>query len=543
MGAPTALAVRTDRAEYSRLEPDRAVVTFTVTPTGSSISGETATVELLKARFNRDVVVDTATVTFGTDGVAVTGSFDLSTIWDTHQVPLVRRGMYFARATADNNALATGDSPDFRATLITTDRFRADYLHGADLTAFDVLGVRSQPTQLTGVEIREVSRGHAETWMPIRYETAVGDLVLAGTSDVGSTTTIIAWTGGGLTPSAHIGQWLIAGLEYRQVTANGTATVTVSPGFTTAPASTDPLSLRLDRGFATLSWCGGRKEKIVAGQNPYVLRKGAPANRPDPNFIEVWVTAADLPSEDVSEEVLVTKRPMNDTLIQEWIDRSISWVEDEELATFIEPTRIISDLPAGAVAPWVNADWDKIGCNVTYYIPEGAAFIYIKFPYYPILFFHELYGSLAQDRVLEIPDEWIVIGPGGNVQLVPVSLEAIGRFVGVLLFQGAAGHRPTPGFFRYDMVAGTRDTPRVLLDLVARQTAITALTVAGQAFRSGYSSQSISRDGVSESVSFTASAMFGIYSASIEEHRKWTENALRRLRGAYRGPNLLVLDG
>ena len=51
--------------------------------------------------------------------------------------------------------------------------------------------------------------------------------------------------------------------------------------------------------------------------------------------------------------------------------------------------------------------------------------------------------------------------------------------------------------------------------------AIELLISAGTAYRSGYSSENISRDGVSESQTYTASATYGIYSAHIDEYKEW----------------------
>jgi len=67
--------------------------------------------------------------------------------------------------------------------------------------------------------------------------------LIADTVDVGATTTVIPLVSGGLTASAHIGRWLlISGLK-RRITANTTTTVTVSPGFPSAPASTTAVDI------------------------------------------------------------------------------------------------------------------------------------------------------------------------------------------------------------------------------------------------------------------------------------------------------------
>jgi hypothetical protein len=65
--------------------------------------------------------------------------------------------------------------------------------------------------------------------------------------------------------------------------------------------------------------------------------------------------------------------------------------------------------------------------------------------------------------------------------------------------------------------------------------------VAGQAFRGGFASQSLSRDGVSESVSYTASAIYGIYSATIEDYTKFINREIKQIKGRYRGVNLIVM--
>ena len=86
-----------------------------------------------------------------------------------------------------------------------------------------------------------------------------------------------------------------------------------------------------------------------------------------------------------------------------------------------------------------------------------------------------------------------------------------------------------------------RECPGDVIELIGRHAAIPILAAAGAAFRGGYSSQSISRDGVSESVSYTSSAIYGIYSASIEDYRNWIRENLPALRNRYRGPQPIIM--
>jgi len=56
-----------------------------------------------------------------------------------------------------------------------------------------------------------------------------------------ATTTVITLTTGALTPSAHVGRWLQISNIKRRIVANDASTVTVSPGFPSAPAGTTPV--------------------------------------------------------------------------------------------------------------------------------------------------------------------------------------------------------------------------------------------------------------------------------------------------------------
>jgi hypothetical protein len=76
---------------------------------------------------------------------------------------------------------------------------------------------------------------------------------------------------------------------------------------------------------------------------------------------------------------------------------------------------------------------------------------------------------------------------------------------------------------------------------VAKKAAVEALTLAGQAYRPGVTSQSVSRDGVSESVSYNATQQGGVYGATITAYKEWLEKNLASYRGAFRGPTMVVL--
>lgn len=66
---------------------------------------------------------------------------------------------------------------------------------------------------------------------------------VSDTADSGSTSTVVQLTTGGLTADAHIGRWLEWNGEKRRITDNATGSVTVSPAFSAAPSSSDPVKI------------------------------------------------------------------------------------------------------------------------------------------------------------------------------------------------------------------------------------------------------------------------------------------------------------
>lgn len=541
--AVTALTVATDRTEYSRHETDRDVVTATVTPTGSPTAGS-FTLSLIKARRARDVVVATWTVDFdGTEPVA--HEVTLSGVVDESEIPLVRRGNYFFRANADS---VNGDSPDFIVSLITIDRLLGDYLYGLDLKALQTLNVLDQPQVITGATVVDVSPGHPRAWFTLTHTGPVGSVAMDGTAAAGSTATVVNWTGGGLTVSAHVGKWLTWKTEHRRIQANAAGTVTVDTAFSAAPAATDPIQIQEDTGQHFLSWCSGPQVKVIRSGD-YTLRRSRESG--DAQYIKVRAIYANLPVESTSEDLLVSSKQMDMASARGLVDKAISEIEDTLLGgVFLEPTRMVSQVSTAAavavvgtsVPTFPGVDWDRVGTPISYYRPSGAAYVNLQMPYKPILTFNSLAGWIGGNVALSVPTDWIQFNPmGGFVELVPFTLEALGRFVGVLLFQSVRGDAPIPSFWRYDVVVGFRETPQVLIEAVAKIASIDFLTIAGQATNNAYASKKISRDGVSEEINYTSSAMFGIFSASITDYNRWLKQQLPRLRGAYRGPQINVM--
>jgi hypothetical protein len=125
--------------------------------------------------------------------------------------------------------------------------------------------------------------------------------------------------------------------------------------------------------------------------------------------------------------------------------------------------------------------------------------------------------------------------------LVPFNQEIAFDFVGLLWVNAIRGATELPNFWHYNAIIGLPETPCEVQELVAKYAAINALTVAGMALRPGVGSVSLARDGVSESVSYTTTAEYGIYTGTIKAYKDWIKEEGAKLRAKYRGVTMVVV--
>lgn len=477
MSTPTDIAVYVDEEEYSRFETDKDTITVTIVPTGTTMAGEQVVIELFKARRARDEVAATKLITLINDD-PITTTLYLPDIVDENEASKVRRGSYFIKGTSYTNNAVFGITDDFLVSIITIEEFRKRYLHGADQSATNLLEVKEQPSKITGVTVINISPGHQLGWFPLTYSYTESD----------------------------------------------------PPG--------NPIRL--------LSWCGGPEVKITLGKTRYILRKGNTNE-----YIEVKIPSiSTLPDASTSEDLLIERAPLGDTKIRSIIEEAISWLEDSELAIYLEPTRIVTEIDPVTISYEVGTDiptfsqatWDKQVDALTYYSASAGHWMNVRFPYYPIISFNEIYGKVANIRIVDIALEWVEFhGKYGFVELVPLSQDTAFNFLGLIWVEALRGPVPIPNFWNFDALVGYKKVPAVLLELIAKKAAIDTLILIGQSLRPGIGSTSISRDGISESVSYLNTAKFGMFTPVITAYQDWIDSQIIKLRGAFRGPNLQVV--
>jgi hypothetical protein len=91
------------------------------------------------------------------------------------------------------------------------------------------------------------------------------------------------------------------------------------------------------------------------------------------------------------------------------------------------------------------------------------------------------------------------------------------------------------------MIVGLKDCPPDLRDLIGKKAAIDLLTVLGAAFRPGMGSVSLSRDGVSSSMSLLNTQKYGIYNSTINVYKEYLKDELPRLKAKYRGSCAIIV--
>jgi len=495
------------------------------------------------------------------------------------------------------------ESGDFPIRIVTVDRLKKDYLFGISLKSTSVKMPKFEPVSVTGVTFQEVSPRHPEGFGTLTFNYTENNLTNAtaviGAGADGTVTTTANGTGAlGVTGNSYTIRVLVpAGTSALSATLLGTAitvNLDVTVGVPNAAANTATLiaaaidllvpvssvasgtgadSISVAEGptaFAggttdvirTLNW---REGSLVAipSNGSYILRAGrsGPASRlsaasaaQSNDYVVVRAVVSALPVTNTAEELLITASELNDAALGRYLDQAISWIENDMLAgVYLEPTNVVTDrdpttiqYAAGINAPtpiFTDTYFDFQVSPLTYFVPRSpGAWVQIWTPYRQVLRVDSLFGSIANTRVIDIDLEWIEHSEqGGLLQLVPFNQEVAFDFIGLIWVNAIRGAAELPNFWHFNMIAGLRDCNPDLQELVAKKAAIEALQAAALAFHPGLGSLSLSRDGVSESVSYNAAQQYGIYTGTITAYKEWITDNEAKLRGKYRGLDWVVV--
>ena len=166
-----------------------------------------------------------------------------------------------------------------------------------------------------------------------------------------------------------------------------------------------------------------------------------------------------------------------------------------------------------------------------------------------------LVGMLNQQQQVRYPIEWLNsyqssedCGFARQIHLVPsgsvMSADTNVILVGVMNMYGLRSLPQIPNYWTVQYLTGYCPTklPYELLDLVGKFAAIKMFHIAGDLILgAGIASQSVSIDGLSQSISSTSSATNAGYGARILGYIKDCKETLARIKGRYRGIYFTVL--
>jgi len=335
----------------------------------------------------------------------------------------------------------------------------------------------------------------------------------------------------------------LAFVKDQPVTVTGVTVTGVSP---THSVGYHTLAYNISGSVRTLSWCNGPAVSITSSKSRYTLRKGS-----SNDYIDVKVLFTSLPAASISEEILIERSKISDSNIQTIIDQAVSRLEDSELHIFLEPTVIVTEIDtdgieavAGTDIPSFNelVDHDKIVDAITYFYPAAGHWVNFKFPYYPLLRVYVLYGKIGPNPIITIDPSWVAFHErGGFFELVPFAQGNVYNFITLSQIGSLRGPIPIPNFWNFKALVGFRETPAVILEVLGKMAAIDVLTLIGQSLRPGIGSTSVSKDGVSESISYLNTQQFGPFTGIINTYQKHLDEQLKKIRDSFLGPVLTVV--
>lgn len=285
---------------------------------------------------------------------------------------------------------------------------------------------------------------------------------------------------------------------------------------------------------STLQWGGGPATTLTDTSDSEILldAKGA--------YIEVAIDHFNLPAADASEAILIDQDGLDDDFLRREIEKATQEVE-LALKVFLEPTRVATEPYYSN--PEQGEYFDALAEPVAFYEKDfnlrGMSW-QINLPLHQVGKVTNVAGFIGNTECLEIlSGATSVVRKSGVVNVLPYngSFALYYNFYMGINFWGPREF--IPAFWRYKAVAGIDETtPGDILKMVGYSAAASILVTAEQAYRAGINSESISKDGVSRSVSYNAK---GIYDTTVQEYKDWIKGNAPKLRNLYRGIPMVTL--
>jgi hypothetical protein len=290
-----------------------------------------------------------------------------------------------------------------------------------------------------------------------------------------------------------------------------------------------PFPLVYVNSAKTLSWNSGPAVAVNGLQPQTVLL----LDKRQQDFIIVNVYPLLLPTTGQTETLVIDNGRLTDREIIRQVRNASNFVQ-QEIITKIEPNVVDTDPGASY--------YDEVGIPETYYRPRTySKWMSFKLPYPNLLDLSSVNGYFNQSKTATVPREWLVWDERtGIAELVPSnSAQVVWTFYnGIFVMQYLFNYASIPSFWHYRLTCGLRDLNNergVVREAIGKKATLELLNSAGSAYRAGFAAQSTSRDGVSESSSYTASATFGVYGGHYGSYVKWLEDNLPKIKKRFIG--------
>lgn len=166
---------------------------------------------------------------------------------------------------------------------------------------------------------------------------------------------------------------------------------------------------------------------------------------------------------------------------------------------------------------------------------------------YPIVTPLMLKGYANSSLQLEYPKQWLSSKKQSpdedlfnrSMSLVPVSGSAstiVNGVIGLAPYVGFFGNKNVPNYWEATYITGFKNVPKDIMSAIGYLASIPVFIILGDLIAgAGIASKSIGIDGLSQSISTTASATNSGYGARVIEYRKTLKGLLPSLKARYVG--------
>jgi len=170
---------------------------------------------------------------------------------------------------------------------------------------------------------------------------------------------------------------------------------------------------------------------------------------------------------------------------------------------------------------------------------EWSEYGFVQLRHFPIIkVTRAVWFTPVQGQIMDmVENKWLRVEKGfGQVRMFPTTGMTYGPYAAYGGMWSNMGATRYPGAFEFDYETGYENAdfvPEGLRSAIGKYATIKALAVIGDGLLAGFSSQSVSLDGLSESFSSTQSATSAYFGARIKQYQDEIKDFLSRNRYKY----------